>query len=104
MTQRVRTAVFPAAGFGTRFLPATEAVPKELLPVLDTPLIQFAVDEALAAGIERPVFVNHPSKAAIEQYVRHDEELDGALRARGKGNWPTASPTSPPAAGRRSGW
>ena len=84
MSQRVRTAVFPVAGLGTRFLPATKAVPKELLPVLDTPLIQYAVDEALAAGIDRLVFVNHPSKSAIERHLRHDADLDDTLRARGK--------------------
>ena len=80
----VRTAVFPVAGLGTRFLPATKATPKELLPVIDTPLIQFAIDEARAAGIERMVFVNHPSKPAIEAYVREDAELARTLRARGK--------------------
>jgi len=72
------------AGLGTRFLPATKATPKELLPVVDTPLLQFAVDEAIAAGIERLVFVNHPSKSAIEQYLRRDAGLEATLRARGK--------------------
>ncbi|MEM1346063.1 MAG: UTP--glucose-1-phosphate uridylyltransferase [Pseudomonadota bacterium] len=80
----VKTAIFPVAGLGTRFLPATKATPKELLPVLDRPLIQFALDEARAAGIERMVFVNHPSKPAIEAYVRHDETLCATLRKRGK--------------------
>lgn len=80
----VRTAIFPVAGLGTRFLPATKATPKELLPVIDTPLIQFAIEEAEAAGIERMVFVNHPSKAAIEAYVRHDPDLDRTLRERAK--------------------
>lgn len=84
MTRRVRTAIFPVAGLGTRFLPATKATPKELLPVLDTPLIQFAVDEAREAGIERMVFVSHPSKAAIEQYVMEDARLSRELRTRGK--------------------
>ena len=84
MTRRVRTAVFPVAGLGTRFLPATKAVPKELLPVLDTPLIQFAMDEARAAGIDRMVFVNHPSKAAIERHVRHDHALHAQLLKKGK--------------------
>jgi len=82
--RQVRTVVFPVAGLGTRFLPATKATPKELLPVVDTPLIQFAIDEARAAGVERFVFVNHPSKAAIERYVRHDAGLADTLRARGK--------------------
>lgn len=80
----VRTAIFPVAGLGTRFLPATKATPKELLPVIDTPLIQYAIDEARAAGIERMVFVSHPSKAAIERYVMDDAKLRGDLSARGK--------------------
>ena len=84
MTRRVRTAVFPVAGLGTRFLPATKAVPKELLPVVDRPLIQFAIDEAREAGIERMVFVNHPSKGAIRDYVLADAELSRTLRQRGK--------------------
>ena len=65
MTKTVRTAIFPVAGMGTRFLPATKAIPKELLPVLDTPLIQYAIDEAREAGVEKMIFVNHPSKSAI---------------------------------------
>lgn len=81
---RVRTAIFPVAGLGTRFLPATKATPKELLPVLDTPLIQFAIDEARAAGIERMVFVSHPSKSAIERHVRDDVALRETLCAKGK--------------------
>lgn len=81
---QVRTAIFPVAGLGTRFLPATKSMPKELLPVIDTPLIQFAIDEARDAGVERMVFVSHPSKAAIEHYVRGDAELSATLRARGK--------------------
>jgi len=80
----VRTAIFPVAGLGTRFLPATKATPKELLPVIDTPLIQFAIDEARAAGVERMVFVSHPSKTAIERHVRADAGLIETLRARGK--------------------
>ncbi|WP_118132500.1 UTP--glucose-1-phosphate uridylyltransferase [Oceanicella sp. SM1341] len=83
-TKRIRTAVFPVAGLGTRFLPATKSTPKELLPVLDTPLIQFAIDEARAAGIDRMVFVSHPDKGSIEDYVRHDPELCAHLRAAGK--------------------
>src|SRR6056297_1186918 len=84
MSTTVRTAIFPVAGLGTRFLPATKATPKELLPVIDRPLIQFAIDEARAAGVERMVFVNHPSKSAIEDYVRADGDLCRTLRARGK--------------------
>lgn len=84
MTQSVRTAIFPVAGLGTRFLPATKATPKELLPVLDTPLIQHAIDEARAAGIDRLVFVSHRSKPAIEQHVMDDLRLRRDLEARGK--------------------
>ena len=82
-SQPVRTAIFPVAGLGTRFLPATKGTPKELLPVIDTPLIQFAIDEARDAGIERMVFVSHPSKGAIERYVMEDEDLVATLRERG---------------------
>ncbi|MBE0414282.1 UTP--glucose-1-phosphate uridylyltransferase [Yoonia sp.] len=76
----VKTAIFPVAGLGTRFLPATKATPKELLPVIDTPLIQYAIDEARDAGVERIVFVSHPSKSAIERHVQDDADL----RERGK--------------------
>ena len=81
---KVRTAIFPVAGLGTRFLPATKATPKELLPVLDRPLLQFAIDEAREAGVERIIFVSHPSKTAIERYVHADPELCATLRAKGK--------------------
>ena len=84
MKEQVRTAIFPVAGLGTRFLPATKATPKELLPVLDTPLIQFAIDEAQEAGIERMIFVSHPSKSAIERHVLDDAELRAKLKERGK--------------------
>jgi UTP--glucose-1-phosphate uridylyltransferase len=84
MSNPVRTAIFPVAGMGTRFLPATKATPKELLPVIDTPLIQYAIDEARAAGIERMIFVSHPSKSAIERHVMDDAELRKTLSARGK--------------------
>ncbi|MCG6884006.1 MAG: UTP--glucose-1-phosphate uridylyltransferase [Silicimonas sp.] len=84
MIAPVRTAIFPVAGLGTRFLPATKATPKELLPVLDTPLIQYAIDEAQAAGIERMVFVSHPSKRAIERHVMDDARLRYELQSRGK--------------------
>jgi UTP--glucose-1-phosphate uridylyltransferase len=84
MSQAVRTAIFPVAGLGTRFLPATKATPKELLPVIDTPLIQYAIDEARDAGIERMIFVSHPSKEAIERHVMDDKGLRDTLAARGK--------------------
>jgi UTP-glucose-1-phosphate uridylyltransferase len=83
-TPTVRTAIFPVAGLGSRFLPATKATPKELLPVIDTPLIQYAIDEAKAAGVERMVFVSHPSKTAIERHVMDDAGLRADLQARGK--------------------
>ncbi len=84
MRHPVRTAIFPVAGMGTRFLPATKATPKELLPVIDTPLIQYAIDEAREAGIERMVFVSHPSKSAIERHVMDDAALRATLKQRGK--------------------
>ena len=80
----VRKAVFPVAGLGTRFLPATKAVPKEMLPVVDKPLIQYAVDEALAAGIEQIIFVTGRGKDAIEDYFDIAYELEATLAERGK--------------------
>jgi UTP--glucose-1-phosphate uridylyltransferase len=81
---RVRKAVFPVAGLGTRFLPATKAVPKELLSLVDRPLIQYAVEEALAAGIEELILVTHRSKRAIEDYFDRMPELESELLARGR--------------------
>jgi UTP--glucose-1-phosphate uridylyltransferase len=83
-TKRVRKAVFPVAGFGTRFLPATKSVPKELLPVVDRPLIQYAVDEALAAGIEEMIFVTGRSKHAIEDYFDRAFEIESDLQSKAK--------------------
>jgi UTP--glucose-1-phosphate uridylyltransferase len=80
----LRTAIFPVAGLGTRFLPATKAIPKEMLPILDKPLIQYAVEEAAAAGIERFVFVTGRGKSAIEDHFDRAAELDETLRRRGK--------------------
>ncbi len=79
----IRTAVFPVAGLGTRFLPATKALPKELLPVVDTPLIQYAVDEAIDAGIENLIFVTGRGKSAIENHFDVSYELEATLRSRG---------------------
>ena len=84
MAKAVRKAVFPVAGFGTRFLPATKAVPKELLPVVDRPLIQYAVDEALAAGIEQMIFVTGRGKGAIEDYFDTAFEIEADLVAKKK--------------------
>ncbi|MCF6328963.1 MAG: UTP--glucose-1-phosphate uridylyltransferase GalU [Henriciella sp.] len=80
----VRKAVMPVAGFGTRVLPATKAVPKEMLPVVDRPAIQYVVDEALEAGIEHIVFVTGRNKGAIEDYFDHAYELEASLTAKSK--------------------
>ena len=80
----VRKAVFPVAGLGTRFLPATKALPKEMLPVVDRPLIQYAVDEALEAGIEQMIFVTGRGKSAIEDHFDIAYELESTLRAKSK--------------------
>lgn len=81
---KIRKAVFPVAGLGTRFLPATKAVPKEMLPVVDRPLIQYAVDEAIEAGIETMIFVNGRGKAAIEDHFDMAYELERTQADRGK--------------------
>jgi len=80
----IRKAIFPVAGLGTRFLPATKAVPKELLPVVDRPLIQYAVDEAREAGIEQMIFVTGRGKGAIEDYFDIAFETEATQRERGK--------------------
>ena len=80
----IRTAVFPVAGRGTRFLPATKASPKEMLPIVDKPLIQYAAEEALQAGATHLVFVTGSSKRAIEDHFDSDPELEAALEAQGK--------------------
>ena len=80
----VRKAIFPVGGLGTRFLPATKALPKEMLPIVDKPLIQYAVEEAVAAGIEEFVFVTGRNKTAIEDHFDHSTELETALLAKGK--------------------
>ena len=82
--QKLRKAVFPVAGFGTRFLPATKAMPKELMPIVDKPLIQYAVEEAIAAGIDTLIFVTGRNKRAIEDHFDNNQELEIALRAKGK--------------------
>ena len=84
MPQRVRKAVFPAAGLGTRFLPATKASPKEMLPLVDKPLIQYAVEEAVASGIESVIIVTGRGKTAIEDHFDVSFELECLLRDRGK--------------------
>lgn len=84
MKKTVRTAVFPVAGRGTRFLPATKAMPKEMLPIVDKPLIQYAVEEAVAAGATRLVFVTGSTKRSIEDHFDRDPELERALETGGK--------------------
>jgi UTP--glucose-1-phosphate uridylyltransferase len=82
--QKVKAAVFPVAGRGTRFLPATKASPKEMLPIVDKPLIQYAVEEAISAGANKLVFVTGSSKRAIEDHFDSDPELERALTDSGK--------------------
>jgi UTP--glucose-1-phosphate uridylyltransferase len=84
MTPRVRCAVFPVAGLGTRFLPATKTVPKEMLPVVDRPLIQYAVDEAIEAGCDTLVFVTNRYKHAVADYFDKAYELEQKLEKAGK--------------------
>ena len=84
VTTRIRKAVFPVAGLGTRFLPATKASPKEMLPVVDKPLIQYAVEEAVEAGVEVLVFVTSRTKRAIEDHFDSAPELESELARRGR--------------------
>ena len=80
----IKKAIFPVGGLGTRFLPATKAMPKEMLPVVDKPLIQYAVEEAAEAGVEEFIFVTGRNKTAIEDHFDHSFELEEALAAKGK--------------------
>ncbi|ACO33454.1 MULTISPECIES: UTP--glucose-1-phosphate uridylyltransferase GalU [Acidobacterium] len=84
MKSRVRKAVFPAAGFGTRFLPATKSIPKEMLPLVDKPIIQYGVEEAIAAGCDQIVIVTGRGKSAIEDHFDISYELENTLEKRGK--------------------
>ena len=81
MRKPLRKAIFPVGGLGTRFLPATKAMPKEMLPVVDKPLIQYAVEEARAAGIEELIFVTGRGKSAIEDHFDYSYELQETLRS-----------------------
>ncbi len=81
---QLRKAVFPVAGLGTRFLPATKSIPKEMLPIVDRPIIQYAVDEALEAGCDTLIFVTGRSKRAVEDYFDRNPELEAELEAKGK--------------------
>ena len=102
MPKRVRTAVFPVAGLGTRFLPATKAMPKEMLTVVDRPLIQYAVDEAREAGIEHFVFVTGRNKGVIEDHFDRQFELEHTLELRGKTEALKELQKDLPSAGRTS--
>jgi UTP--glucose-1-phosphate uridylyltransferase len=82
--RKIRKAVFPVAGFGTRFLPATKAMPKELLPIISKPLIQYAAEEAIHAGIDTLIFITGRNKRAIEDHFDTNIELENILRAKGK--------------------
>jgi UTP--glucose-1-phosphate uridylyltransferase len=84
MAQSVKAVVFPVAGRGTRFLPVTKASPKEMLPIVDKPLIQYAVDEALSAGADTLIFITGSSKRAIEDHFDSNPELEAVLQAQGK--------------------
>src|ERR1700758_205065 len=84
MSKPVRKAVFPAAGLGTRFLPATKAVPKEMLSLVDKPIIQYGVEEAVASGIEHIIIITGRGKGAMEDHFDHSFELDATLERRGK--------------------
>ena len=81
---KISKAVFPVADFGTRFLPATKAMPKELMPIVDKPLIQYAAEEAIAAGIDTLIFVTGRNKRAIEDHFDSNQQLEAALLAKGK--------------------
>ena len=82
--KKVTKAIFPVAGMGTRFLPATKSIPKEILTLVDRPLIQYAIDEARAAGIKEFIFVTSRGKSALEDYFDHSPELEATLRRAGK--------------------
>jgi UTP--glucose-1-phosphate uridylyltransferase len=84
MSQEVRKAVFPAGGLGTRFLPATKVIPKEMLALVDKPIIQYGVEEAIASGIEHIIIVTGRGKGAMEDHFDHSFELDATLERRGK--------------------
>jgi UTP--glucose-1-phosphate uridylyltransferase len=84
MTRRVRKAVFPVAGLGTRLLPATKSIPKEMVTIVDRPLIQYAVDEAREAGIEQMIFVTGRGKSSLVDYFDHAYELEATMREKGK--------------------
>ena len=81
---KIKKAIFPVAGFGTRFLPATKSIPKEMLPIIDTPLIEYAVREAITAGVTDIIFVTSPAKKSIESHFSPNMELRTLLENAGK--------------------
>ncbi len=83
-TTKIKKAIFPAAGLGTRFLPATKALPKEMLPLVDKPLIQYSIEEAKSAGIEEIIFVTNENKPSIKQHFSRDAKLERQLKKAGK--------------------
>ena len=91
--KKIRTAVFPVAGLGTRFLPATKDIPKEMMPLIDRPLIHHGVDEAVASGCSRVVFVTGQGKESICRYFEPSFELTALLRERGKAELASITPT-----------
>lgn len=80
----IKKVVIPVAGFGTRMLPATKSIPKEMVPIVDKPVVHYLVEEAVASGIEEVIFVNHPKKRAIEEYFQPSPELENRLAEAGK--------------------
>src|SRR3982074_2068497 len=84
MAQKIRKAVIPAAGFGTRFLPMTKAMPKEMLPIIDKPIIQYVVEEAVAAGITDIIIVGNANKRVIEDHFDHQYDIEAKLDRDGK--------------------
>ena len=109
MVRKLRKAVFPVGGLGTRFLPATKAMPKEMLPVVDKPLIQYAVEEALEAGIDQMIFVTGRGKHAIEDHFDIAYELEATMSSRGKSltdppGHPAHARATSPIAASRSRW
>ena len=89
MNRKVTKAIFPVAGLGTRFLPATKSIPKEIMTLVDRPLIQYAIDEARAAGIKEFIFVTSRGKGALEDYFDHAHELENTLHKAGKNDLQT---------------
>src|SRR6201998_2204059 len=93
MNQEIRKAVFPAGGLGTRFLPATKVIPKEMLALVDKPIIQYGVEEAIASGIEHIIIITGRGKGAMEDHFDHSFELDATLERRGKKDLLASSPS-----------